>query len=237
MSNVKLFCCTNQGTVRLNFVSGLEVRMFSSTPLGGFLGEVYAGAYPELKEPESAIALATLLLAEESITHEQALLVELRRVLAQLYGDMGTWRCRERQPNERICLALRQVSTAMMVSGFSLSTAYLSGLLGIRETTAIFKGEGKFWHVYNRGLRIFHAQHFPLNPIGRHQFFGLVGLKGSGKSSLLHLLQEDGEDILEIYRDLDRIRSEDQDAYSKLPSRINWEDEPLRLVPPYQKIA
>jgi shikimate kinase len=203
--------------------------MLSKTDLGIFLHGVYSGLHPELKKPQSALALATLLLADASIACSDDLLAELRRVLTFVYGDSSFWRCHEEPPNADIRADLEQILTSVNASGYEKASAYLSGLLGRPQIMTLSNESRKVRHIHAKCLRIFYKGDSSLARRDQHLFFCLIGLKGSGKSSILRLLEKEGKEVLEVYRDLDKIRIEDETAVAHLPPRTEWEDEPLRL--------
>ncbi len=210
--------------------SGLEVDMFSETGLGSFLREVYSGSYLELLREESTLALSTLLLADESITHDVSTQNELRHVLDRIYGDTGTWRWYENPVSECISSKLAQVIVELNSAGYLKAEAYITGLIGGLDESAIFMKNRLCQRIYSRAFRIFHGQRYALSPQGSNLFIGIIGLKGSGKSSVLSIFEKEGDEVLELYRELDRIKEDCPAKLAALPLRENWEDEPLQLV-------
>lgn len=204
--------------------------MFSETILGSFLRAIYSGCYQELMRQESAIALASLLLADESITHDTAIQCELRRVLADIYGDEATWRNHEHPISKDVSVELAQVLTEIDHKVYPETGAYIAGLLGMTDDSLIFIKQQRCKRIHSKMLRIFHRKNAYFRQEGANIFVGIIGLKGSGKSSILRIIEKEGEEVFEVYRELDNLRHEDPTKVVSLPPRKNWEDEPLRLV-------
>ena len=204
--------------------------MFSETCLGSFLRSVYSGSYPELLQKESALALVTLLLADESITQDSRTKNELCNVLAAIYGDDANWRHSESPVNIAITSELAQILPELSANDYIKAEAHIAGLLGIVDESLAFAKHQRCRLIHSKALRIFHGQRRHLEPQGTNLFIGIIGLKGSGKSSVLHFFKEN-EDVLELYRELDRIQKECPDKFASLPSsKDDWEDQPLQLV-------
>lgn len=202
--------------------------MFSETGLGSFLRVVYSGAHPELMRKESALTLATLLLADQTITRDPTIQDELLHVLAAIYGDDETWRCHEDPVKEAALAELSSILVGLN-SEYSKARSYVAGMIGASEPT----GSGydqRCQRIYSKALRIFKGRINHLSPQGANTFVGIVGLKGSGKTSALRMLEKRGEEVLELYRELDHLRSSCPSKLASLPPREDWEDEPLQLV-------
>ncbi|MCR4278433.1 MAG: hypothetical protein NUV81_00825 [bacterium] len=213
---------------RLRSRNGLEMIMFSETGLGSFLRGVYSGTYPELMRKKSALTLTALLLADQSILQHGAILQELHQVLVAIYGDDATWRCHEAPVHEVVSAELAQILEEFD-SEHLKAGAYIAGLIGASMPT-VSCSDTRCQRIHAKMLRIFRGQvSSPLSQ-GANTFVGIVGLKGSGKTSTLHFLEKRGEEVLEVYRELDHLRNNSLDELASLPPRKDWEDEPLQLI-------
>ncbi|MDO8592998.1 MAG: hypothetical protein Q7R92_04510 [bacterium] len=204
--------------------------MFSETNLGSFLRKVYSGHYSQLLRKESALALATLLLADESITQDKLTRDELRSVLAAIYGDDVIWRSHEGQLCGAIYSELLQILTEIKANKHFKAVAYITGLLGKTDEYFTFEKCRLCQRIYSKTLRIFHNLVPKLSFRGQNLFIGIIGLKGSGKSSVLHIFKKEGEEVLELYRELGCLGDNYADKLIILPPKENWEDEPLKLI-------
>lgn len=202
--------------------------MFSETGLGSFLRSIYAGSRPEFMRKESALALASLLLADESMTRNLAIRDELRQVLAAIYGDNATWRSHESPVSASISDELSQILKGID-SGCLKAKAYIAGLIGLSDSTEFYQ-DRRCQRIHSKVLRIFWGKVSDLPPRGANTFVVIVGLKGSGKTSVLRILEEQGDEVLELYRELDHLKNDAPDKVAVLPSREDWEDEPLQLT-------
>ncbi len=204
--------------------------MFSETALGSFLRRVYSGSHPDLMRQEAAIALASLLLADDSALASFAIRNELREVLNGIYGDKVNWRSHEPPVSEPIQAELKQVLREIVKEDHPHAKAYIMGLLGIAESSLAFAKTKRSERIHSKMLRIFYGRREGFSSEGKNLFVGIVGLKGSGKSSILRILEREGDEVLEVYRELDHLKQKCPERVSTLPPRENWEDEPLRLV-------
>lgn len=204
--------------------------MFSETILGSFLRAVYSGSHPELMRQESAIALASLLLADESITHGVAIQCELRRVLTAIYGDKATWRNHESPVSKDVSAELTQVLMGINHEAHLETGAYIAGLLDMDDNSLIFTKQQRCKRIHSKMLRIFHRKNVYFGQGGANLFIGIIGLKGSGKSSVLRVIEKEGDEVFEVYKELENLKHKNSAKVVSLPPRKDWEDEPLRLV-------
>lgn len=204
--------------------------MFTSTELGRFLTNYYyqnnnggdLTMYPFLH--------VSLLLAEIELSDSPEKRILLLAALEKIYGDRAEWTAIEKTLPQELLKQLHCITKSVDALRIPKVMAYLRGILDYDADFSDFNDELSI-SIYRRQRRIFHKEKHTVSGNDYSQkIVCLLGLKGSGKSTIIKDLSDRGENVLEIYYEISRLKISGDCRVDQLPPPPLWRDEPLRLA-------